>query len=203
MERQQRVRGNRFYGADACSWCMGGSHRKQRAIYSANRINGGDTNICVSVDAGRRKKKIGSTADQSKEPIRYRNKYLYTHYMGAERGLQVENKKNDRWIEAASIRDWLDKQIKIQEEQKRSYKFSDSVRCYHPGYEIPIGKGSVYITDLLGLKLLETARDDVEYPFRYEFKYKGVTFYQISKERLLLGEDSNQSDPLANKEIAF
>lgn len=95
------------------------------------------------------------------------------------------NEINNKWLEAASIRDWLDKQIKMLEEQKRSYKFNDSVRCYHPGYEIPLDNGSMYIADLLGLELMETARDDIEYPFKYEFKYNGVTFYQLSKERLV------------------
>lgn len=100
----------------------------------------------------------------------------------------MENEKDDRWLEAASIRDWLDKRIMLLEEQKRSYKFNDFVRCYHPGHEIPLDEGIVYIADLLGLELMETVKNHPEYPFWYEFKYNGVIFYQLSKERLLMGE---------------
>lgn len=112
----------------------------------------------------------------------------------------MENEKDDRWLEAASIRDWLDKRITILEEQKRTFKFNDSVRCYNPGHEIPLDDGSVYIANLLGLELTETVKDHIEYPFRYEFKYKGVNFYQIAKERLLMGEDSDGNETPADKE---
>ncbi|MCI9191733.1 MAG: hypothetical protein HFH84_19560 [Lachnospiraceae bacterium] len=87
-------------------------------------------------------------------------------------------------LEAAMARDWLNLQIKCHDMQEASCAFNDSVRMIPPDSDIHMDCGIVYITDLLGLKLEEEARDDAWYPWRYSFMYGGARFYQISDERL-------------------
>ena len=87
-------------------------------------------------------------------------------------------------LEAAMARDWLNLQIKCHDMQEASCAFNGSVRMIPPDSDIHMDCGIVYITDLLGLKLEEEARDDAWYPWRYSLRYGGTRFYQISDERL-------------------
>ena len=98
--------------------------------------------------------------------------------------MSMENKKDDRWMEAVQTKDWLDLQIKILNERKKSYELNDSVRLYTPEADITMGDGIEYVADLLGMDLKETLRDCAYYPFEYSFIYDGVKFKQLSKERL-------------------
>ena len=88
-------------------------------------------------------------------------------------------------LEAAMARDWLNMQIKIHGMQEISHTFKGGpAAVMGPDRDIHMPYGIDYITELLGLEMEETLRDDAIYPWEYSFVYNGTRFYQIEEERL-------------------
>lgn len=107
----------------------------------------------------------------------------------------MENAEDSRWLEAIHTKGWLDNQIRIHEERKKTYKLNDSVRLYIPEECIPMGSGTDYVTDLLGLELKEEPTGDSRFPFRYSFEYKGTEFVQLSENRISCYTPRNREEP--------
>lgn len=96
-------------------------------------------------------------------------------------------------LEVAMAKDWLDQQVKIHNMQLKSYVLNEEVAVVCPRDSIHLGRGIVYITDLLGLELKERARrQDCTYHWEYSFMYNGTIFFQISEERL--GKYADRTD---------
>ena len=85
-------------------------------------------------------------------------------------------------------RDWLKALISIIRKRKILDKFNSQVMTISTYDDtLHIAHGIEILADMLGLELLEGEK--VENYYQYYFLYDGVTFFQLSEERLVGFED--------------
>lgn len=82
-------------------------------------------------------------------------------------------------------RDWLKDLISITRQRKTLDKLNNQVMTFSTDEDaIHIASGIEILADMLGLELLEG--EEVDKYYEYHFLYDGVTFFQLSEERLCL-----------------
>ena len=85
-------------------------------------------------------------------------------------------------MEYANVKEWLDKLIRNTEERKSLVFFNSRIRTYYVHSEIAIDNYIDEVADAMEIGLTEEKMKDGY--FRYFFKYRDYTFYQVTRERL-------------------
>lgn len=87
-------------------------------------------------------------------------------------------------MEYASMKEWLDKIIDAKEHLKSLEQFNSRICSYGTSKDIPIEGNIEEVADTMGVQLQETKTKYEEYPYKYNFYYRGYEIYQLREERL-------------------
>ncbi|MDE5965860.1 MAG: hypothetical protein K2G89_03415 [Lachnospiraceae bacterium] len=103
----------------------------------------------------------------------------------------MENVLND-WVDSVAIKDYMDALVEFKKQESKLSQFGVHIELAGINEHVHVFRGIQDMVAAVGAKIKEEFREkQIKYHYQYSFIYKGVTFLQLSEERM---EEYDRSD---------